>query len=85
MRFLLKKDVSAEFLLEKASKAAFSVVESSLPESRRDDVQMGLYVALRQTLASDVVCIAECGLFPECEQLKETDPFNHSGAPAPTN
>jgi hypothetical protein len=85
MRFLLKNDVSAESLLDKASKAAFSVVESSIPESRRNDVQMGLYVALRQALASELVCIPECGLFPECEQLKEMDPFNSSGIGNSTN
>jgi hypothetical protein len=85
MRFLLKKDVSAESLLDRATKAAFSVVESSIPESRRNDVQMGLYVALRKAFASEMVCIPECGLFPECEQLKETDPFNNSGMRRSTN
>jgi len=75
MRYLLKEDVSAEILLERAAKAAFLVVESSVAESRIEDIRVGLYVALRKELAGGIVCKPECGLLACCKSPGEEPPF----------
>ena len=74
MRYLLQRDETIETLLEKLSQAAFSVAEGSIPENRREDIRLGLYVALRQALSSKIVCGQDCGSLPDCAVMREASP-----------
>jgi hypothetical protein len=80
MRYLLRKDESLDTLLEKLSGAAYSVVSEILPEGRREDVEMGMYVALTHVLATRLVCGPDCGILPACSVMRETNPLEGPAA-----
>jgi hypothetical protein len=82
MRFLLKNTESADTLLEKMVQSAYLVVEGSIPESRQEDIQMGLYVALRQVLSQYVVKCDDCGKLPDCTGLREAPAFTAQAIPS---
>lgn len=83
MRYLLQKDESLESLLENLSRASFSVVSEILPESRREDVLVGMYVALSHVVARDIVCGPDCGVSPACATMREIDPVEAPACPEP--
>ena len=85
MRYLLQKEESLESLLENLSQAAFSVVSDILPESRREDVLVGMYVALSHVVASRLVCGPDCGISPACANMRETNPLDPPARQAPLN
>jgi hypothetical protein len=78
MRYLLTSTETVDTLLEKMVQSAFQVVEGSVPETRQEDIEMGLYVALRRVLNRTVVRCDECGEFAECSGLKEVPAFTGS-------
>lgn len=78
MRYLLNGTETADTLLEKMVQSAFQVVEGSVPENRQEDIQMGLYVALRRILSQNLIRCDECGRFAECSNLKEAPAFTES-------
>jgi hypothetical protein len=82
MRYLLQKDESLETLLESLSQAAFSVVTDIVLENRREDIQVGMYVALSHVLSSRLVCGPDCGLSPVCATMRETSPLESPVRPA---
>lgn len=75
MRILLQKEETLESFLEKLTQAAFSVVGETLPENRREDVEVGIYVALSHVLASNLVCGIDCGTLPICDGMREASPL----------
>lgn len=75
MRYLLQKDESLDSFLEKLSEAAFSVISEDLPNGRREDVLVGIYVAMSHVLASRLVCGVDCGSSPFCSSMRETNPL----------
>ena len=76
MRFLLKNTETADTLLERMVQSACLVVEGSIPENRQEDIQMGLYVALRQILSQNVVKCDDCGKLPDCSGMRESPAFS---------
>jgi hypothetical protein len=71
MRYLLKAGETAETLLERAAQSAFRVVEGVVPDNQREDVEMGLYVALRRVFHENVVRSEVCGSLPTCDHTAE--------------
>lgn len=80
MRYLLNGTETADTLLEKMVQSAFQVVEGSVPETRQEDIHMGLYVALRRILGQNLIRCDECGRYPQCAGLKEAPAFSGSGS-----
>ncbi len=80
MRYLLRENQSADVLLERLAEAAFHVVEGAVPESVSEDIQVGLYVALHQVLATGLVKSPDCGGLPACADLREESPFSSTAS-----
>lgn len=76
MRILLQKEETLESFLEQLTQAAFSVVGGTVPENRREDVEVGIYVALSHVLSSRLVCGPDCGVSPGCLNMRETSPLH---------
>ncbi len=75
MRIQLKDAITSEALLEDLVQVSFSVFECHCPPGLRDDLRMGLYVALRQVLSADLVKRSACGNLPDCADLPEESAF----------
>lgn len=75
MRIQLKDAITSEALLEDLVQASFSVFECHCPVGLREDLRMGLYVALRQVLSADLVKRSACGNLPDCADLPEDSAF----------
>ena len=75
MKILLKDSVDTQSLLDDLVQASFSVLEGQCSPSLRDDLRMGLYVALRQVLSERLVARPDCGKFSVCADLPEARPF----------
>ena len=73
MKYLLKTEDNIDSFLDQIARAAYSVVEETVPEGRREDVLMGLYVALSHVVTSNL----RSGGNPEPPPGKEDvgDPF----------
>ena len=76
MRILLQREETFDSLLDKLSRAAFAVVDDNLPESHREDVRVGIYVALSHILAAGLVCGPDCDVSPACQGMRETSPLD---------
>ena len=71
MRYLLKTGETAETLLDRAVQSAFLVVEGMVPDNQREDIEVGLYVALRRVFHENVVRSEVCGTLPTCDHTAE--------------
>ncbi len=75
MRILLKENLSSDMLLDELVRSCFSILEGSIPPGQADDIQMGVYVALRRVLSGSLVKCSACGTLEACEDLFEEPPF----------
>jgi len=75
MRYFLRDGGTAEKLADELVDAAYSVVEGSIPENRVGDIHVGLYVAVRQVLASCMVRRELCGTRDVCDGDPVETPF----------
>lgn len=75
MRVFLRDSVTTEQLLEELVNVCGEVIEGSVPEGRRTDLTMGIYVAMRRILSQELVKNRTCGSLPDCMDLKEESPF----------
>ena len=82
MRYLLRNERSAEDVLERLAQGACQVVEGNIPESMAEDIRVGFYIAFHQILADNLVKSIDCGTLPECDDLREEQPFPSPAAVA---
>jgi hypothetical protein len=75
MRILLKENLDSEVLLDELVRSCFTVLEGSIATGRADDIQMGVYVALRRVLGNSLVKCRACGTLESCEDMLEEAPF----------